>query len=262
MPKDKYKLFNKPVLLVDQGNTRVKFAQFDCRIYAKSESYEPSIALIDYEQAAQSNAFAHVFLASVRKTDYPQWQSVKNNFKPKQISEVHSAEQKYGLVNAYREYGRLGVDRWLAMLGAYQKSLSACLVVDIGTALTIDVINKQGLHQGGYILPSVNWSVENFVSRTAKIEVKEINDIACELGQSTESCLFNGLYHSHISLIKNEFIKLKHADPTAQLWLTGGEKEFYQKLLAQQQIKVQLSETLIFEGLARYAYDKALNTPK
>ncbi|HRN63017.1 MAG TPA: type III pantothenate kinase, partial [Luteimonas sp.] len=58
-----------------------------------------------------------------------------------------------GLRIAYAEPSRLGVDRFLAMLAAHARG-GACLVVGVGTALTIDFVDAQGRHHGGRIAPS------------------------------------------------------------------------------------------------------------
>lgn len=60
-----------------------------------------------------------------------------------------------GVRNGYEQYQRLGLDRWLAVVGAYQLSYKACLVIDLGTAVTSDFIGADGQHLGGYICPGV-----------------------------------------------------------------------------------------------------------
>lgn len=58
-----------------------------------------------------------------------------------------------GFVNGYQYPGRLGIDRWLAALAAYRDSGNrACLVVDMGTAITLDYMNERGVFEGGYII--------------------------------------------------------------------------------------------------------------
>lgn len=64
-----------------------------------------------------------------------------------------SAAQAGGIRNAYQDPARLGVDRWLALLAAWQRVQGAVVVVDAGTALTVDVVDGTGMHRGGYIMP-------------------------------------------------------------------------------------------------------------
>ena len=60
-----------------------------------------------------------------------------------------------GVRNGYADYERLGMDRWLAIIGAYQLARGACLVLDLGTAITADYVNAAGEHLGGYICPGL-----------------------------------------------------------------------------------------------------------
>lgn len=60
-----------------------------------------------------------------------------------------------GVRNGYVDYQRLGMDRWLAIIGAYQLARGACLVLDLGTAITADYVNAAGEHLGGYICPGL-----------------------------------------------------------------------------------------------------------
>lgn len=57
------------------------------------------------------------------------------------------------VINGYREPERLGVDRWLAIIAAYDLCKQACVVVDLGTAITVDLVTQDGVHLGGYIAP-------------------------------------------------------------------------------------------------------------
>src|SRR5690606_4723314 len=63
--------------------------------------------------------------------------------------DVHFARAEregYGLTNSYRRPRRIGVDRWVAMIGAYAEFRSALCVVDAGTAVTIDAVDRDGVH--------------------------------------------------------------------------------------------------------------------
>lgn len=60
-----------------------------------------------------------------------------------------------GVRNGYKEYQRLGLDRWLAVVGAYQVAGRAALVIDLGTAITSDFVAADGEHLGGFICPGV-----------------------------------------------------------------------------------------------------------
>ena len=67
---------------------------------------------------------------------------------------VTSSATYAGVGNAYKEPHRLGVDRWLALLAIKARGESAAVIIDVGTACTIDVMNN-GQHLGGYIFPGI-----------------------------------------------------------------------------------------------------------
>ncbi|QXH52033.1 pantothenate kinase [Pseudomonas fakonensis] len=65
------------------------------------------------------------------------------------------AQEMAGVRNGYEDYQRLGMDRWLAALGAFHLAQRACLVIDLGTAAKADFISADGEHLGGYICPGM-----------------------------------------------------------------------------------------------------------
>ena len=82
---------------------------------------------------------------------------------------VSSKKSELGLTNAYSEPRTMGVDRWVAMIGAWTEFQSACLVVDAGTAVTIDAIDNDGNHLGGQILPGIGLMASALASGTSNI---------------------------------------------------------------------------------------------
>src|SRR5690606_18957451 len=71
------------------------------------------------------------------------------------VSVAAPAQQLGGVVNGYSDFSRLGMDRWLAMVGAFDLCGCACVVLDLGTATTVDLVSGEGVHIGGYITPGL-----------------------------------------------------------------------------------------------------------
>ncbi|HEX4025294.1 MAG TPA: type III pantothenate kinase [Steroidobacteraceae bacterium] len=83
---------------------------------------------------------------------------------------ARSAAVAAGVRNGYREAWRLGVDRWVALIGArHEYPGEALCLVGIGSALTIDLLGADGRHHGGSILPGPRMMIESLLSRTAGI---------------------------------------------------------------------------------------------
>jgi type III pantothenate kinase len=75
----------------------------------------------------------------------------------------------WGVRNAYTQVRRMGVDRWVAMVGAWAEVQAACLVVDAGTAITLDAIDDAGQHLGGQIIAGVSTMADALASATSDI---------------------------------------------------------------------------------------------
>jgi type III pantothenate kinase len=83
---------------------------------------------------------------------------------------VHSAAVAAGVRNGYPEPWRLGVDRWVQLIGAhYEHPGKDLCLVSLGTAMTIDLLNAAGRHLGGSIVPGARLMIESLLERTAGI---------------------------------------------------------------------------------------------
>ena len=85
------------------------------------------------------------------------------------VSCAAPARQMAGVRNGYEDFERLGLDRWLAMLGGFQLAQGACLVLDFGTAATADFIAADGEHLGGFICPGMPLMRNQLRTHTRKI---------------------------------------------------------------------------------------------
>ena len=101
-----------------------------------------------------------------------------------------SPKRGNGVVSAYPEAQRLGVDRWLALLGGASVTNQDAIIVDAGSAITVDLLRKDGQHLGGAILPGFNTSITRFreILSVADFNHAEISENELP-GCSTESCI-------------------------------------------------------------------------
>ena len=143
-------------LEIDIGNSRLKWRRFadDCKqIISRGVNLDINSFLA--EQAKHERP-SNVRLSTVAEPEISSkiadWTGVNWNIQP--IAAVVRAECS-GVKIQYKDVSRLGVDRWLAMLAAYNQSNGPCLIIDSRTAYTLDVINEQGLHLAVNIKPGV-----------------------------------------------------------------------------------------------------------
>ncbi len=151
-----------------------------------------------------------------------------------------------GLVVAYAEPKRLGVDRWLAMLAAQELASGRFCVVDAGSALTVDFVASTGRHLGGYIVPGLALQKKSLLENTA-IRIPEFSMQAqlCP-GSSTESAIHNGILGMTVAWIVEE---CRERLEGGQLYLTGGDAPVIAAHLQNKAISCSLVPELVMDGL-------------
>ena len=145
------------LLLVDIGNSAVKWAltPLSESLAASYKKYPEEITAEFFINLWASIEIPNEIMVTCVATERA-WQALIEasqrlwNIKAKR---VFSAEIGYGLTNAYVNPSELGSDRWCAMVAAYHATDSDIIVIDCGSAITIDIVNSAGQHLGGYILP-------------------------------------------------------------------------------------------------------------
>jgi type III pantothenate kinase len=96
-----------------------------------------------------------------------------------------------------------GVDRVLNVAAAYEQMGKACVVVDAGTAITVDVCNDKGEFLGGAIAPGVSMMLDALHERTARLPRVEPFEVPTEpFGRSTRQAILHGVYHGIRGMVK------------------------------------------------------------
>ncbi len=147
------------ILTVDIGNSRIKWASWQAeKIVARGISAytaDKSTAVLDKLFSVLDKP-AHIFAVCVAGSKYSQGLSEWSKQHWQLDVEFLETEKQFNnVINAYQDPGQHGVDRWAAVVASHQSypGFSVC-VINAGTAITFDLINKNGRHLGGYILPS------------------------------------------------------------------------------------------------------------
>lgn len=149
-----------------------------------------------------------------------------------------------GLTNSYEDPGRMGVDRWLAMLGARRRERGRLCVIDAGSALTIDIVSADGRHEGGYILPGAALMERALLLDTGRVRFAEEADYALAPGTSTASAVRHGIA---LALVGAVATALEQADgDRLALFFCGGSGEQLMTLLKR---GGEWAPDLVFEGL-------------
>jgi len=166
------------MLLIDSGNTRIKWAivkgvDWLCSgILPVAQAGElsqhlagscdlPGKSLNVIEQVWVSNVAGEVVARHISNID------VGKNVK---IQFIVAQPEQCSVRNGYSQPAQLGSDRWAALLGAWHLVGEECLVVSCGTATTIDTLSAKGEFTGGLILPGVELMLNSLCATTAGLK--------------------------------------------------------------------------------------------
>lgn len=242
-------------LLVDIGNTRVKWAILESGRLSDSENFTRSKTGI--KASLNSNwkkleNIKEIFVSNVAgetiKKQLEDWTKKQWDISPKFIN---SEQKKFGVTNAYDQPEQLGVDRWLTLIAARQHARMATCIIDCGTAITIDIITKNGLHQGGLILPGLEMIREELTKKiNPEAPLAEISEFR-SLATNTYSAIQAGTLYT-ISASLNQIIDDLRKEYTDKIRfiITGGTAETLLPLLPETTLYYP---DIVLKGLAYYA---------
>jgi type III pantothenate kinase len=95
-----------------------------------------------------------------------------------------------------------GVDRVLNVAAAFEQMGKACVVVDAGSAITVDCCDDQGTFLGGAIAPGINMQLDALKEKTAKLPRVDLDTPAEAFGRSTEQSIRHGVYYGVRGMVK------------------------------------------------------------
>jgi type III pantothenate kinase len=239
------------ILEMDFGNSRIKWRLREGQNVIVRNAVAREKGLAEIKSAIQNyiEKIEAVWVASVLDENAKAWINfwVRKNIG---LTPVYAASglEVAGVINGYDDPARLGVDRWLAMIAAFNVCHTACIVISAGTALTVDLVDQDGRHLGGYIVPGWKTSVLALNHNTQLINLMELKASKLEPGTYTQSAVVHGLGACYVGLIQNAITQLAAqtgANDHAIL-ATGGEASRLLEFFPD----IQLHEELILDGLA------------
>lgn len=166
------------------------------------------------------------------------------------------AARQGGIVNRYADPAQLGADRWMALIGAWGLVGGSCLVVNAGTATTIDILLRidSGLAEfaGGVILPGLSLMRSSLARNTAGLPLA--SGSYCTLPQSTDDAIETGCIEAQIGAIGRMARRLPAGSPCV---LSGGAAAALAESL---EMPLRCVDDLVLEGLARIGRENLVLT--
>lgn len=165
---------------------------------------------------------------------------------------VHSERAAFGVTNAYRRPRLLGVDRWVAMIGARAEFKSALCIVDAGTAITIDAVDRTGRHLGGQIIPGMRLMGDALRADTSEIgaargRVRDPQPWQAMFANTTDGAVAYGSINAVCGAVERAARALRKQGQRPKIVLTGGDAS---RILSQLGGALVHRPNLVLEGLA------------
>jgi type III pantothenate kinase len=229
------------ILCIDCGNTRIKWGLLTAAGAWHARGAIPLIQL-DNLRAVLINQpdFTRVVGCNVAGAENAERIAAQFKTTPEWVM---PQREQCGVRNGYKKPAQLGADRWASLIAARELHAGASLVVNAGTATTIDLLDADGRFRGGLILPGLNLMRTALAGNTADLPLAVASHAA--IPTDTDSAIVSGALEATVGAIERMFSRLQ-GQPAICL-LSGGAAGELQPLL---QIPLQNVEDLVLRGLA------------
>ena len=240
------------LLVIDIGNTRTKWALAgdDGRLSEFEVCMNANIAASNLSAASQKADSA--LIANVAGEALAQ--QLAQLLMPLEVSFVTASAQAGGVTNGYAKPEKLGADRWAALVAAWHINKHPSLVVNVGTAVTIDALDSKGAFLGGCIMPGLRVMHESLSNNAAQLKVGE--GISQSFPINTQDAIATGSLNAVAGAIGIMLKRLeKQCGWLPKLILSGGDANKIADALKLNLKQVIITENLVLQGLVLLAKD-------
>lgn len=225
-------------LLIDAGNSRIKWAQVQNDRWQQRGSIALNQLLQLAGQIAELKEIRQIWVSNVAGDD------VAAQIRALGVPDtrfVRAQRSGYGIKNSYANPAQLGSDRWAALVAAWNIMGRECIVVNSGTATTIDTLSAQGEFTGGIILPGIELMQRNLISATADLQAG--GGAYVKLPINTQDGMFSGAIQATCGAIERQKRMLSD---NAAIILGGGAAKILQPHLS---APLQVVEDIVLRGI-------------
>lgn len=246
-------------LLVDAGNTRIKWraisgrellgsgvesTQQSAKLAQVWQPFRQAEAVVSCVAGAAVQAALHRILAG--STTSARW--------------LQPEREKYGLINLYDRPEQLGADRYAGLIAASRMQVGNCVVVSIGTATTVDMLNRDHVFLGGIIMPGPDLMRAALLGGTGQIASRMGGDVdalagadPASLPRNTDAAVGMGIALAQAGAVDAMCRRMAEVEAEPPLViLSGGARASVMPWLSRQFIEI---EDLVLEGLAWVAQE-------
>lgn len=196
------------LLAVDIGNTSINNGIFDGRILKKAFRVPTYAKALEALYAKKLGDVNGAVIVSVVPKVLGRVERICERALGKKVMVV-GRDISSGVKNRYRKPRQVGQDRLVNARAAYEMYGGPCIVVDFGTAITIDVVNKKKEYIGGLIVPGVEISLNALSEKAAMLPRVKLKKPKGVLGRETRESMVNGAVYGFASLCDGVVGRLK-----------------------------------------------------
>lgn len=230
------------MLLLDAGNSRLKWA------FVRDGEWLERGALDRVRANALGKALAHlptprrILASNVAGPAVAQTIEAACAAWKRRVEFISAMPAQCGVRNGYLRPEQLGSDRWAALIAAWDRQRAACLVVNCGTATTVDALSADGEFSGGLILPGLNMMRDSLAAGTAQLDAAAGSWEA--FPRTTASAVYSGAIQATVGAIAQQHALL--GEPNAVCLVDGGGAGEVAPHLA---VPVKRMEDMVLRGL-------------
>jgi type III pantothenate kinase len=235
----------KKTLFLDIGNSSIKVAYKENGIWTKTKDSFKSVTYLISWLNSHKESIRGLVVASVRKDHFKLLQAQVTDLT---IQSIAINDVKTEMLD-YDTPKTLGIDRFLVCLGAHQRNKKNVVVVDAGSACTIDMMDEESIYRGGIIMPGLQSILNVFKLTAPELPEIEIGFPKRWPGKSTSESLQWGQVAFFVDGIESALERFKKVNGNYDLYLTGGDASKLSKLISENSIQ---DEYLIFRGMEAF----------
>lgn len=244
------------LLAIDSGNTILKWGLHDGRQWQARGSVSQSERMSLQQAWSALPVPAHILVSNVAGSqtadELAAWLA-RWHIQPEWI---RSRASQCGVINRYTNPEQLGCDRWAALIAAWHKLQRACLVVDVGTAMTVDALSSAGEFLGGIIVPGPDTMKQALAERAEAFAIPVSGNFQ-DFPVNTGNALFSGIIQALAGAVErmyNQLCDSRQKEMAAEVIMTGGGAAL---LSPHMRIPHRIVDNLVLEGLVVMARAQA-----
>ncbi len=252
-----YMEMKKKFLAIDIGNTHITTGVFEgerllaeFRLMSSAGKTSDEYGLLFYRflenKDIRFDDFSGCGISSVVDELTGTIQQAIEKFTGIETKIIHSG-LKLNFINKYDEPLKLGADRICAVYAAVKKHGSPVIVVDFGTAATIEVVNNEGEYLGGVIMPGIQTMSRSLHENTSKLPEIEKEFPESVIGKNTTDCIKSGVFYGSLFAFESFVRKIcEELNYKPIVIATGG----FAGIMAQKSILIdEVAGSLVLEGV-------------